>query len=924
MPRVHTAPGHSQKKEISPGAAVCFSQSNYKIKSVKLASCVTPLSCVKSVVNVRNAVTHPSVGARLQKFWQVWWNLGASPKIVQTLKEGYTLPFQNRPLLSRHPTVISRYVNRHRNSYLSEALHQLISKNAVEQVQNPTSLGFFNRLFLVPKPNNKWRSILDLSKLNLFLRVEKFKMETPETIRTSLQQGEWVTSIDFKDAYFHIPIQVQSRKFLRFQAKGQTYQFKALPFGLSTAPLEFTVVAKEVKLVAIHKGIRIHQYLDDWLVRAKSHQVCLQHTRDLLKLCQDLGWIVNLEKSELEPKQVFDFVGYQFDLKLGRVRPTPERWQNLKAKIQALLARSSCPVRQFMSLIGLLTATEKQVYLGRLHMRPIQWHLKNNWRVSLEKVIPIPTSLHPHLEWWLEEDNVLQGQPLHPLKHALQIFTDASKEGFGTHLDEHTTKSVWSLPESKLHINYLELKAVLLALRDFQQQVANQIVLVATDNTTVVSYINNEGGMRSGPLCALLWRILTWCTVNQVTLKARHIPGQLNVVADKLSRLGQIIQTEWSLLTEVFQTICIRWHRPQIDLFATKFNNKLPQFVSLVPDSLATAVDALSLPWEDLDAYVFPPVAILGKVVEKLLDSPGNRIILIAPGWPNMPWFWDLVDMSSQIPLSLPNLPNLLTQPFNQTPHRNLSGLNLHAWLLEPQQSNSRASLRQWRQELRLLIEDPPDQSMRQSGPFLKWCLTNKVDFGAPPVTSVADFLMYLFQDRKLQPSTIDGYRSTIADKLGNSSLNISKDEILTRLLDSFHRDRPKGRRGIPSWNLSLVLHQLTKAPFEPLREASLKLLTFKTVFLLALGSGKRRSEIHAWQNRNIRHQSDWSKVSLYPSPSFLSKNQLAKEGPESVAPVVIPALAPTLDKSLKSDRSLCPVRALRYYLDRTSDRIGS
>ena len=130
---------------------------------------------------------------------------------------------------------------------------------------------------------------------------------------------------------------------------------------------------------------------------------------------------------------------------------------------------------------------------------------------------------------------------------------------------------------------------------------------------------------------------------------------------------------------------------------------------------------------------------------------------------------------------------------------------------------------------------------------------------------------MYLFQDRKLQPSTIDGYRSAIADELGNSPLNISKDENLTHLLDSFHRDRPKGRRGIPSWNLSLVLQQLTKAPFEPIKEASLKHLTFKTVFLLALGSGKSRSEIHAWQNKNIRHQWDWSKVSLY-HPAFFQR----------------------------------------------------
>ena len=121
---------------------------------------------------------------------------------------------------------------------------------------------------------------------------------------------------------------------------------------------------------------------------------------------------------------------------------------------------------------------------------------------------------------------------------------------------------------------------------------------------------------------------------------------------------------------------------------------------------------------------------------------------------------------------------------------------------------------------------------------FTKWCLSNRVDFRAPPLKAIADFLLYLFQDKKLQTGTIDGYRSAIADKLGNVPINVSKNENLTRLLDSFHRDRPKGRRGMPSWNLSLVLHQLTKAPFEPLNEASLKHLTFKTVFLLALGSG--------------------------------------------------------------------------------------
>ena len=191
-----------------------------------------------------------------------------------------------------------------------------------------------NRLFLVPKPNNQWIPVLDLSTLNTFLNTEPFKMETPETIRTSLQVGEWVTSIDFKDAYFHIPIHSQSRKYMRFHIQGQSYQFKALPVGLSTAPMEFTVVAKEVKLMALQRGIKIHQYLDDCLVRATSHQNCLQHTQTLVPLCRELSWLVN-KKSELDPKQVFNFIGYQFDLREGKVRPTPERWQTLTDPVRS-------------------------------------------------------------------------------------------------------------------------------------------------------------------------------------------------------------------------------------------------------------------------------------------------------------------------------------------------------------------------------------------------------------------------------------------------------------------------------------------------------------------------------------------------------------------------------------------------------------
>ena len=578
---------------------------------------------------------------------------------------------------------------------------------------------------------------------------------------------------------------------------------------------------------------------------------------------------------------------------------------------------------KFMSLIGLLTATEKQVHLGRLHMRPIQWHLKNNWRVpeSLEKVIPVPKSLHPHLRWWLEESNVLLGQPLHPLKHALQIFTDASNEGWGAHLDDHTARGTWSLPESKLHINHLELKAVFLALKEFRTLVCNKTVLIATDNTTVVAYINKEGGDEVGlTVCPTVENpvlvhqttgdpqgssyprpaerdsrqaIQTWPDhSNRVVTSSSSVPGCMLKVAPATS--GPVCHQ----IQQQTATVCVTGARP-------------PGLGSGCTQPLLGGPGPIRLP---TGSHLGQSGGEASGLPLQQNNSDCSRMaqhaLVLGPGGNIKP------DPTVSALHTKPSVSALQPGPSQEPVESEPTCLAPRASAIKEQGFSEAVAAR---------IEAPQRRSTRSVYEakwtiFTKWCLSNQVDFRAPPLKAIADFLLQLFQDKKLQPGTIDGYRSAIADKLGNSAINVSKDENLTRLLDSFHRDRPKGRRGIPSWNLSLVLHQLTKAPFEPLKEASLKHLTFKTIFLLALSSGKRRSEIHAWLHKNIRHQSDWSKVSLYPSPSFLSKNQLAKEGPDSVAPVVIPALAPSLDRSLKGDRSLCPVRALRYYLDRTAD----
>ena len=139
----------------------------------------------------------------------------------------------------------------------------MLAKKAITQVRKPSTLGYNSRLFLVPKPMKRWRPVIDLSMLNNHLHVPTFKMETVESIRKSIRQGEWVTSIDLTDAYFHVPIHPPSQKYLRFQTKKGVFQFQALPFGVATAPLEFTRIVKEVKLIAQARNLRIHQYLDD-------------------------------------------------------------------------------------------------------------------------------------------------------------------------------------------------------------------------------------------------------------------------------------------------------------------------------------------------------------------------------------------------------------------------------------------------------------------------------------------------------------------------------------------------------------------------------------------------------------------------------------------------------------------------------------
>ena len=166
-------------------------------------------------------------------------------------------------------------------------------------------------------------------------------------------------------------------------------------------------------------------------------------------------------------------------------------------------------------------------------------------------------------------------------------------------------------------------------------------------------------------------------------------------------------------------------------------------------------------------------------------------------------------------------------------------------------------------------------------------------------VPIIAEFFLFLFSDKKLLPQTIEGYRSALSMKL-DADLELGSNKELRRLIQSFYKSRPKASRHLPSWDLTLVLQALTGAPFEPLSHAEPKFLTWKTVFLIALASGRRRSKIHTFTFKGCSHSKGWSKVILKSDPAFLAKNQLASEGPSIFSEIEIPALTNCLGQEDK------------------------
>ena len=371
----------------------------------------------------------------------------------------------------------------------------MLAKGALEIARDPGP-GFYSRLFLVEKATGGWRPVIDLSHLNDFVQLTSFKMETVASVLLSVREGDFLASLDLKDAYFQIPIHGSSRKLLRFMSEGTVYQFKALCFGLSTAPQVFTRVFAAVSAWAHSRGIRLLRYLDDWLVLSSSEKKAKESIRELLSLCRTLGIVINEKKSDLVPSQSAKYLGMTIDTGAGKVFPSLARVEKFLTVAGRFCSMQSHPAQLWQVILGHLASLERLVPHGRLRMRSLQWHLKMHWSPESDPPslpVALPEEARRDLSWWMVRDHLLMGVRFGTPAPDLHLYSDASSSGWGAHLLDQNVSGVWSAQEKLLHINLLEMKALFLGLQAFQEKVAGHHVTAMCDNSTVVAYVNKRG-----------------------------------------------------------------------------------------------------------------------------------------------------------------------------------------------------------------------------------------------------------------------------------------------------------------------------------------------------------------------------------------------------------------------------------------------
>ena len=859
------------------------------------------------------------MGGRLAHFAKKWEEITDNKWVLSIVRNGFRIPFIKIPPLSSVPIRMSQSSS----PFLREEIENLLNKRAVERVQNPETPGFYSRIFLVPKKNGKFRLILDLSLLNRYIEKQAFKIETVKSVRQAMRLNDWAVSIDLTDAYLHVPIHRQSRKYLRFVHEDQVYHFSALPFGMSLSPLIFSKLIDVIAAFLRQRAISVFPYLDDWLIKNLIHNRLITQTKICIQTIQSLGFLPNLKKSDLFPAQKFTFIGMEFLTQQNLVRVPADRVQNLILTIKKIMSAKHVSARTFLSLLGKLSAAADLVLLGRLHLRPLQMCLLSVWKphiLPLDHPISINGMIRSHLQWWINPIRFETGTSIHPPDPKFFLYMDASHYGWGAHL-EPTTLSFhgrWTENQSQLHINMLEMMAIRLALKQAKTFIHHSCIMISTDNTTVVSYINKQGGTHSPQSLRRSLENTQLVPGTRHSYQSTSHPRQIQHSCRPPLKTRQTYQDRMGSGSNSCEFSIPDAQLPKCGSVCDKIQPQTP-IICLSSTRLQSTSDRCPVHGLEssscicFSSFYSDTCCSRENPTTSVQNSSHSSVLATATV---------VLRTSSSISVSS-----------DSSATNSKTTVSIQRKICTSKPPNSRPSrLGVIKQSIRdkkfsQNVADFVSRSRRASTQkvydakwtiFSNWCHTKKVNPISTPITVIADFLIFLFSEKKCQISTIKGYRSMISNTLKFKTGNrIGSNPVLSELIRSFELQRPVQRSLTPKWDLSWVLVCLQKPPFEPLDKASKFHVTIKTAFLLALATAKRCSEIHAlaMDSQHLRfNQSDGS-VSLILKSGFLAKNQLPSVKPD---PIVVPSLA-RICKLEHTDRLICPVRALKFYLKMTS-----
>lgn len=464
-------------------------------------------------------------------------------------------------------------------------------------------------------------------------------MEDHRTAARLVPKGGFMANIDLKEAYFLLPISIKHRKYLRFIFEGNCFEFNAMPYGLSAAPRVFTKLMKEIVNHLRSKGYRSVIYLDDILCIGDTYSDCLNNVTKTIELLNCLGFVINYEKSNLEPRQICKFLGFIYNtINMSLSLPATKRI-TIEKLVKKFSSLPKCSIRELSQFIGVLTAACPAVKYGWLYTKTLERekYLALQRFGDFEAIIKLSSNVLPDLLWW--EQNIMSSCNVlrQDNNYALEIYTDASRTGWGAFCNEKRVNGGWKDDELSFHINHLELLAVFLSLKCFASEHYNCSILLRVDNTTALCYINRMGGIRFPHLHQLAKDIWRWCENRNIYLFASYINTRENVEADAESRRINV-DTEWELSDWAFQKIVHTLGEPEIDLFASRTNAKSSQYISWKPDPDAITVDAFTINWHPYFFYAFPPFALILKCLRKIINENATGI-LVFPYWPGQAWF---------------------------------------------------------------------------------------------------------------------------------------------------------------------------------------------------------------------------------------------------------------------------------------------